>query len=108
MSQNPDSIRYQRQMTDGIAFSTVLSNGLNLSVAQAGPKDGPLVVLLHGFPEFWYGWRKQISALATAGFRVWAPDQRGYNSSEKPPDVRDYTLDKLASDVAGLILAAGC
>ena len=65
------------------------------------------MILLHGFPEFWFGWRKQIPALAAAGFRVWAPDQRGYAASDKPPKVRDYTLDKLAGDVAGLITAAG-
>jgi epoxide hydrolase 4 len=91
----------------GIEFNTVATNGIRLHVAQAGAADGPLVILLHGFPEFWYGWRKQIPGLAAAGFRVWAPDQRGYNLSEKPPRVRDYTLDKLAADVAGLIGAAG-
>jgi epoxide hydrolase 4 len=91
----------------GVHFIDVTTNGIRLNVAQAGPADGPLVILLHGFPEFWYGWRKQIPALAAAGFRVWAPDQRGYNNSDKPPRVRDYTLDKLADDVAGLIEAAG-
>jgi len=93
---------------NGVTFARVPTNGIHLNVAQAGPADGPLLLLLHGFPEFWYGWRKQIPALATAGFRVWAPDQRGYNTSDKPPRVRDYTLDKLADDVAGLIEAAGC
>jgi pimeloyl-ACP methyl ester carboxylesterase len=65
------------------------------------------VILLHGFPEFWYAWRNQIPALAAAGFRVWAPDQRGYNLSDKPRRVRDYTIDKLAADIVGLIDAAG-
>lgn len=83
------------------------TNGVTLHVAQAGPEDGPLVILLHGFPEFWYGWRKQIPALAEADFRVWAPDQRGYNLSEKPRGVRSYGLDVLAQDVIGLIDAAG-
>lgn len=64
---------------------TVEVNGLNLHTVQAGPLDGPLVILLHGFPEFWYGWRKQIEFLAGQGYRVIAPDQRGYNLSEKPP-----------------------
>ena len=85
----------------------VRTNGVTLHVAQAGPEDGPLVVLLHGFPEFWYGWREQISALAEAGFQVWAPDQRGYNLSEKPPGVGSYVLDSLAADVIGLLDAAG-
>jgi pimeloyl-ACP methyl ester carboxylesterase len=92
---------------DDVHFATVVTSGLRLRVAQAGPSSGPLVILLHGFPEFWYGWRKQIPALADAGFHVWSPDQRGYAASDKPPQVADYTLDKLAGDVAGLIAAAG-
>jgi pimeloyl-ACP methyl ester carboxylesterase len=90
-----------------IEFSRVITNGIMLHVAQAGPVDGPLMILLHGFPEFWYGWKKHIPLLAGAGFRVWAPDQRGYNTSDKPPRVRDYRLETLASDVVGLIEAAG-
>ncbi len=68
----------------------------------AGPEDGPAVVLLHGFPEFWYGWRKQITPLAEAGFRVIVPDQRGYNESSKPPAVRDYSLQELTADVIAI------
>ena len=85
----------------------VQTNGIRLHVVQCGPTDGPLVMLLHGFPEFWYGWRYQIPALATAGYRVWAPDQRGYNLSDKPRRIRDYVLPQLAADVVGLIDAAG-
>jgi pimeloyl-ACP methyl ester carboxylesterase len=92
---------------DTIEFASIPTNGIRLNVAQAGPRDGRLVILLHGFPEFWYGWHEQIPALARAGFRVWAPDQRGYNLSDKPPHVCDYTLNKCAADVAGLIAAAG-
>ncbi len=84
------------------------TNGVRLHVVQHGPVDGPLVILLHGFPEFWYGWRKQIPALAAAGYRVWAPDQRGYNLSDKPTGIDAYTLDQLVADVIGLIDAAGC
>lgn len=65
----------------------------------AGPEDGPAILLLHGFPEFWYGWRKQIDPLAEAGFRVIVPDQRGYNQSSKPSEVRDYGLRELTADV---------
>ena len=54
-------------------------NGLKMHVVQAGPADGPPLVLLHGFPEFWYGWRNQIDPLVEAGFRLYIPDQRGYN-----------------------------
>jgi epoxide hydrolase 4 len=82
-------------------------NNVNLHVVQAGPSDGPLVILLHGFPEFWYGWRKQIPAFVEAGYRVWVPDQRGYNLSQKPEGRENYTLDLLALDVVGLIDAAG-
>lgn len=83
------------------------TNGIHLHVVQAGPKSGPLVILLHGFPEFWYGFRHQIPHLADAGFRVWAPDQRGYNLSDKPEAIAAYGLDELACDVVGLADAAG-
>ncbi|UFH56882.1 alpha/beta fold hydrolase [Spirosoma sp. KNUC1025] len=83
------------------------TNGVRLHVVQAGPIDGPLIILLHGFPEFWYGWRHQIDTLAEAGFWVWAPDQRGYNLSEKPKGIGTYGIDTLAADVVGLIDAAG-
>ena len=69
--------------------------------------DGPLVLLLHGFPDFHYSWRHQLPALAEAGFRAVAPDLRGYNLSDKPGSVADYTLDRLATDVAELIPALG-
>ncbi|WP_046245848.1 alpha/beta fold hydrolase [Hymenobacter terrenus] len=94
-------------MSYALEHHRVPTNGLHLHVVQCGPLDGPLVILLHGFPEFWYGWRHQISALADAGFRVWVPDQRGYNLSDKPRRVRDYTIDHLAADIIGLIDAAG-
>ncbi len=72
-----------------------------LHYVEAG--DGPMVVLLHGFPEFWYGWRQQIEPLVDAGFRVVAPDLRGYNLSSKPDRFTDYTADKMAADISGLI-----
>lgn len=90
-----------------IEHTFVNTNGIRLHVVQSGPVDGPLVILLHGFPEFWYGWSKQIPALAAAGYRVWAPDQRGYNLSDKPTGIDAYTLDRLAADVLGLIDASG-
>jgi pimeloyl-ACP methyl ester carboxylesterase len=85
----------------------IQTNGIRLHVVQAGPEDGKLVILLHGFPEFWYGWRKQIDFLAEQGFRVWVPDQRGYNTSDKPSGIAAYNLDELSADVTGLIDAAG-
>lgn len=81
--------------------------GVRLHVVEAGPNDGPLVLLLHGFPEFWYGWRHQLPALVRSGYRVWAPDQRGYNRSDAPPDVLAYALDRLADDALALLDAAG-
>ena len=78
---------------------------VRLHYVEAG--EGPLVVLLHGFPEFWYSWRGQIDGLAQAGLRVVAPDLRGYNRSSKPEGVGAYDLDRLSADVAALIAERG-
>jgi epoxide hydrolase 4 len=78
---------------------------VRLHYVEAG--SGPLIVLLHGFPEFWFGWRLQIPPLAAAGFRVVAPDMRGYNLSSRPTDVAAYAGDRLAADVRGLIRELG-
>lgn len=82
-----------------------VGGGVRLHYVEAG--EGPLVVLLHGFPEFWYSWRRQIPALAQAGFHVVAPDMRGYNLSDKPSGWRAYDTDQLAGDVAGLVRSLG-
>src|ERR1043166_9511465 len=74
---------------------------VSLHYVEAGA--GPLVVLLHGFPEFWFGWRRQIAPLAAAGFRVVAPDTRGYNLSSKPDGFEAYAVDLLAADIRALI-----
>ncbi|HEY8372697.1 MAG TPA: alpha/beta hydrolase [Pseudonocardiaceae bacterium] len=81
----------------------ISANGIRLHVAEAG--SGPLVLLLHGFPEFWWSWRHQLIALADAGFRAVAVDLRGYGDSDKPP--RGYDGWTLAGDVAGLVRALG-
>src|SRR3954453_14762593 len=78
---------------------------VQLHYVEAG--EGPLIVLLHGFPEFWYGWRLQIQPLAAAGFHVVAPDMRGYNLSSRPDGVSAYDTDKLAADIRGLIHERG-
>jgi pimeloyl-ACP methyl ester carboxylesterase len=74
-----------------------------LHYVEAGPADGPAVVLLHGFPDFWYSWRHQIPALAAAGLRVIAPDMRGYNLSSKPAEVSAYEPRRVAGDIRELI-----
>jgi pimeloyl-ACP methyl ester carboxylesterase len=81
------------------------SNGIRLRVALAG--DGPLVVLIHGFPESWYSWRHQIPALVNAGYRVAAPDVRGYGGSDKPHAIAAYAIKDMSADIGGLIEALG-
>jgi pimeloyl-ACP methyl ester carboxylesterase len=96
-------------MTDiaHLRFSRQAVKGVTLHVAEAGPANGPVTFLLHGFPEFWFGWRQQVAALAAAGLRVVVPDLRGYNKSDKPQSVTAYDLDRLAEDVTGLADALG-
>jgi pimeloyl-ACP methyl ester carboxylesterase len=81
----------------------ISANGIRFHAAELGA--GPLVLLLHGFPQFWWTWRHQIVALAEAGFRVVAPDLRGYGASDKPP--RGYDQPTLAADIVGLVRALG-
>jgi pimeloyl-ACP methyl ester carboxylesterase len=85
------------------AHRDVSANGVRLHAAEAG--DGPLVLLLHGFPQFWWAWRRQLTGLAAAGLRVVAPDLRGYGASDKPP--RGYDLPTAAADAAAVIRALG-
>ncbi len=77
------------------------SGDIKLAVHESG--DGPPVILIHGFPELAYSWRHQLPALAGAGYRAIAPDMRGYGGSDKPPDVVDYTIQKLLGDIEGLM-----
>jgi pimeloyl-ACP methyl ester carboxylesterase len=81
----------------------VPANGIELHLAEAGPADGPPVLLLHGFPDSWRLWRHQVEALAAAGHRVLAPDLRGFGRSTRPPAVADYELPTLVADVTGLL-----
>jgi pimeloyl-ACP methyl ester carboxylesterase len=84
-----------------ISHRFVETNGIRMHVAEAG--RGPLVVLLHGFPECWYSWRHQLDALAEAGFHAVAPDQRGYCRTDQPEAIESYTLLHLVGDVIGLL-----
>jgi pimeloyl-ACP methyl ester carboxylesterase len=82
-------------------------DGVDLHVVTAGDPADPVVVLLHGFPDFWYGWRHQIPALVEAGFRVLVPDQRGYNLSDKPRELSAYRMGRLSGDIAALVDSEG-
>ncbi len=90
-------------LAETIRFQILPVNEVELHVALAGLEDGPPVLLLHGFPDAWFGWEAQIHFLAERGFRVIAPDQRGYNRSSVPTGVRPYALDRLVGDVLGLL-----
>jgi len=88
-----------------ITHRVVKTNGINMHVAECG--KGPLVILCHGFPELWYSWRHQLTALADAGFHAVAPDQRGYGRTDKPELVEDYNILKLTGDIVGLVHILG-
>lgn len=90
----------------GITIRPVPANGLVFEVAEAGQGDH-LALLLHGFPELHYSWRHQIPLLAALGYRVWAPNLRGYGQSSRPMTVEAYRLPHLLADVAALIDASG-
>ena len=87
------------------ALQMIDTGAARLRVAVEG--EGPLIVLLHGFPEGWYSWRHQIPALAKAGYRVVAPDVRGFGGSDKPDAVEAYTIKDMCADIDGLITALG-
>ena len=83
----------------------VATNGIELNVAEMG--EGPLVLLLHGFPESWYSWRHQLAPIAEAGYHVVAPDMRGYGKSDKPHEIEAYNQVEIRKDIMGLIPALG-
>lgn len=89
------------------AGRTAAINGTRLWLLDTGPRDGPVVVLVHGFPELAWSWRHQVEPLTSAGFRVLAPDLRGVGRSARPPAVEDYAMTVLAGDVLGLLDDAG-
>jgi pimeloyl-ACP methyl ester carboxylesterase len=93
------------QVPSGVRLRMVKTNGINLRIAEMG--HGPLVILVHGWPESWYSWRHQMPALAAAGYRVVAPDMRGFGASDKPAPVDDYDIHHTTADLAGLVTAFG-
>ena len=94
----------EKQLGIELESTRMAGSGVLIHVMFAGPKEGPPVVLLHGYPEFWWAWNRQIAHLARAGYRVIVPDQRGYNSSEKPRGVEAYRVDLLMADIIALIV----
>ena len=95
------------QPDDGITMTQIAVGGLTFDVRTAGPADGEVVILLHGFPQTSHEWRHQLRALGEAGFRAVAPDQRGYSPGARPARVADYALPLLVGDVIGLADAIG-
>ncbi|EXB56095.1 Epoxide hydrolase 2 [Morus notabilis] len=92
-------------MEGKITHRTVSVNGIEMHIAEKG--NGPVVLFLHGFPELWYSWRHQISALSSLGYRAVAPDLRGYGDTDAPADVASYTCLHVVGDLVGLVDALG-
>ncbi len=88
-----------------VKHRTVRANGIDIHIAEQG--QGPLVLLIHGFPELWYSWRHQLPALAAAGYHAVAPDVRGYGGSDAPEAIEAYSMRALTADAAGLLDALG-
>ncbi|MEZ5489415.1 MAG: alpha/beta hydrolase [Gammaproteobacteria bacterium] len=95
-----------QSLPEDINFRHIETNGIRMRVAEMGER-GPLIILAHGWPESWYSWRHQMPALAAAGYRVVAPDMRGYGQTDAPLAVDQYDIEHLAGDMVGLIDAYG-
>jgi len=89
----------------GIEFSYIETNGIKMRIAQKG--EGPMVLLVHGWPESWYSWRHQIMSLSEQGYRVVAPDMRGYGETDSPESPSEYNIKKLTADMVGVLDALG-
>ncbi|KAI5083877.1 hypothetical protein GOP47_0000046 [Adiantum capillus-veneris] len=86
---------------EGATHRTISTNGISMHFVEMG--EGPVVLFLHGFPEGWYGWRKQIPAFARAGYRAIAPDMRGYGDTSAPEGSNNYTYLHIVGDLVGLL-----
>ena len=98
-----DQLNVKKITTPTATFEMIPTNGVHLHTLCAGDPKNPLVVLLHGFPEFWKGWECQVDDLVKAGYYVVVPDQRGYNLSSKPLNMGDYRITNMVNDVIGLL-----
>ena len=87
---------------DGITFRFIEANGIRMRIAEAG-NSGPLILFAHGWPESWYNWRHQMSYFVESGYRVVAPDMRGYGKSDAPEDANEYDIRKLTGDMVGVL-----
>ena len=96
----------EQSPVDGVSFRFIESNGITLRIAEMG-ESGPLLLLAHGWPESWYSWRHQIVSLANAGYRVVAPDMRGFGESQAPPNVGDYDVIHTSADLVGILDVLG-
>ncbi|MCZ6641554.1 MAG: alpha/beta hydrolase [Gammaproteobacteria bacterium] len=108
-----DSVAVQEEKTvmetspvEGVTFRFIETNGIRMRIAEMGD-EGPLVLLVHGWPESWFSWRHQIPALANAGYRVVVPEMRGYGKTDAPESVDDYDIVHLAADMVGVLDAIG-
>ena len=90
---------------EGVKFSFIEANGIKMRLAEMG--EGPLVLLAHGWPESWYSWRHQMVGLSKAGFRVIAPDMRGYGETDAPSEIDQYDIKHLTADMVGILDALG-
>jgi len=99
------SAAHAQQPMQEPTLRTIQSNGINMRIAEMG--KGPLVILVHGWPESWYSWRHQLPALAAAGYHAVAPDMRGYGKTDKPKAVEDYDIHHVTADLVGIVDALG-
>jgi pimeloyl-ACP methyl ester carboxylesterase len=105
LAQQTRSSQQRDEAEPTITHRRIRTNGIDMHIAEAG--TGPLVVLVHGWPELWYSWRHQLPALAAAGFHAVAPDLRGYGETDAPASVESYSLRNQMADILGLLDALG-
>ena len=105
-AQQEEPAMNEQAPVEGVSFRFIDTNGIRMRLATIGD-SGPLVIMAHGWPESWYSWRHQMVAVAAEGYRVVAPDMRGYGATDAPPNVEDYDIVQLAADMVGIVDAYG-
>jgi pimeloyl-ACP methyl ester carboxylesterase len=105
-AQQEEPAMNEQAPVEGVSFRFIETNGIRMRLATIGD-SGPLVIMAHGWPESWYSWRHQMVAVAAEGYRVVAPDMRGYGATDAPPNVEDYDIVQLAADMVGIVDAYG-